>query len=325
MIDNACDSMRDEELPLSRRRDSNTGSRLALKLRKVTSECHAIGQTDGNCAPRRVPRFPGQARSKTVVEHLVLSRLGEGMKTSRVLYAFVIAVAQSSDGRAQESEALCASARRPPRFQAPLVSPDATMPMSALDPLIPMLMTPIVVDIHSGVLVPDSARDNLLGRLDSIAEHNPVFLRDALVQVIRNGLEGIHPFHAANTAASRYRWEWGRAEPLLRAMREQPSDRFLLPLSALSDSLDTEQEDFVFAVTCDVVRPLLAIRRTAATDSHYQALVAGLEWVSNAERILRHAERLVQGARRNAVLALVSAIRPSAPQLNSRLFERKPK
>lgn len=199
------------------------------------------------------------------------------VQSSAMLFATFVSLVVPFEGRAQDAMASCATASRPARYAAEIAAIDTGLSARALDPLIPMLMSPTVVDIHTGAEVRDAGRDALKAGLDSIAAQDSLFLQVALVQILRIGIDGHYPLWAANAAASRFRWESGRAGPVLLTLRHQASDRFLLPLSALSGDLDAEEEEFVFAVTCDVALPLLAVRRTVGPDSAYSALVKRLE------------------------------------------------
>lgn len=245
-------------------------------------------------------------------------------RSIRLLVATAATLVVPPSAFTQEVTAACAAAHRPARYAREVAPVDSGLPRNALEPLIPMLMYPNVVDIHTGVSVPDPLRDVLSARLDAVAANHQEFLRTALLQILRAGLDGLVPLWAANSAASRYRWESGLADPVLHTLRHQPSDRFLLPLSAIVGDLDDQEEEFVFAVTCDVVSPLLAVRAAARSDSSFAEQRSRLEWISNAERILRHAERLIRGSRAAAVQHLLALVRPSAPPHDSSLFRRKP-
>ena len=176
-----------------------------------------------------------------------------------------------------------------------------------------------VVGLEDAVPVPDPRADSLQGELRAYARREPLRFRLMLLAALRSGSFRRTPELVVNQAAVWYRREDGLPGPVLAVAQDAASDTWLLPLSAINQTLSSAEEDLVASAACDVGLPLVAARGMGVLPSG-QGARARLEWVDRAERILRHAERLVRGPKRRLIVALVEAARPVAPKLEPARF-----
>ena len=173
--------------------------------------------------------------------------------------------------------------------------------------------------LEDAVPVPDPRADSLQGELRDYARRAPDGFRLMLLAALRSGAFRGTPELVVNQAAVWYRQVDGRPGPVLAIAQEAASDTWLLPLSAINQTLSSAEEDLVTSVACDVGLPLVAARG-AGTFPSGQGARPRLEWVDRAERIMRHAERLVRGSQRRLIAALVEAAQPTAPKLEPSRF-----
>ena len=235
---------------------------------------------------------------------------------THLLRITIASLAIANQALAAQSLPMCRGVERPRLGGANHTGLFRRVSSAALDSVMPGLMT-IWVDGD------DSAANAVaLGwerRFTDLASREPEHFRWLLVYAIDRGIAGeAVPLLAVNEAAVWYRRTWGRADPLLPFMQYVPSDRLLLPLSALNQPLATAEEEFVFSVTCDVAEGLRALQ-TAPLSPQLMS-ESRLAWPYAAERILRHAERLIRGARKTQLQALLSAVPLRTPPLDPKSF-----
>jgi hypothetical protein len=188
---------------------------------------------------------------------------------------------------------------------------------------VPHLTIVRAVGLENGVPEPDPRADSLQNELHELARRDVAGFRDLMLAVLRAGGQRTIPELAANEAAVWYRHKDGHAGPVLATLAGAPSDTWLVPLSAINSTLTVAEEDVVARIACDVALPLVAARTAGVVSAGFESRLK-LEWVDRAERILRHAERLVQGPRRALIEDLVAMVQPSAPPLDPKLFNGRP-
>jgi hypothetical protein len=184
----------------------------------------------------------------------------------------------------------------------------------------PHLMIVRVVGLEDGVAEPNARVDSLERELRAFAQQDSAGFRTLMLAALRAGGQRSVPELVADEAAVWYRQADGRAGPVLTALGGAASDTWLLPLSAINSTLSGAEADAIARIACDVALPLIAARAAGVISPGWESH-ARLEWVDRTERILRHAERLVQGSRRAVVEGLVAGVQPSAPPLDPKAFK----
>lgn len=108
--------------------------------------------------------------------------------------------------------------------------------------------------------------------------------------------------YLGESAAGKYRSWSGRAGPILHLIDETQTDaRRAMALAAITDSLNEQEEEVLFRMSCDAAWLLAAWN----IDTAYSGIAfRTVSWPADAADVLREATRLAKGKRRTAIVDL---------------------